>query len=270
MKHIRGLDTKKVGNEREGAVMKRKVLLTGATGRIGSFCTKSWLESDAYDLVLTDMRAPKESYGLPFHLVNLSDFDTVRSLCEGVDTVVHLGADPSMQATWESLLPNNLISTYNVFESAHQAGCRRVLFASSVNAVLGYPNEVQVHIDQPIRPINLYGATKVWGEGVASSYSASTALSCLCLRFGWVVDRDSEAIHLGVRHLDITSTLHDMAQFITKAIEAPDTVKYGVFHGISNNRYKRLDITTSREALGFEPQDDGFEIAERNAARQPV
>jgi len=250
--------------------MKRKILLTGAAGNIGSFCTKTWVESGDYDLMLTDIRPPEESYSLPFAVANLSDFAAVRPLCEGVDTVVHLGADPSMQATWESLLPNNLIATYNVFEAAYQAGCRRVLFASSVNAVLGYPVEVQVHIDQPVRPINLYGATKVWGEGVASSYSASTPLSCLCLRFGWVVDRDSAAINQGVQFLDMTSTYHDIAQFITKAIEAPDALKYGVFHGISNNRYKRLDITTSRDLLGFEPQDDGFEIAARNAAKQLV
>lgn len=248
--------------------MKRKILLTGASGRIGSFCTRMWVHDGTYDLVLTDLRAPQETFGLPFHLVDLADFDAVRALCENVDTVVHLGADPSMQATWESLLPNNLIATYNVFEAASQANCRRVIFASSINAVFGYPHDVQVHIDQPVRPINLYGATKVWGEGVASSYSASTRLSCLCLRFGWVVDRDSAAIHLDVKHLDITSTFDDIAQLIAKSIEAPDTVKYGIFHGISNNRYKRLDISSARDILGFEPRDDGFEIATRNAARQ--
>jgi UDP-glucose 4-epimerase len=250
--------------------MKRKVLVTGAAGRIGSFCTKTWVEANAYDLVLTDVRTPETTYDLPFHQVNLADFDAVRPLCEGIDTVVHLGADPRMEAPWESLLPNNLIATYNVFESAHQAGCRRVIFASSVNAVFGYPPDVQVHINEPIRPINLYGATKVWGEGVASSYSASTALSCICLRFGWVVDRNSEWIHPGITFLDITATLQDMAQLITKAIDAPDTLKYGVFHGISNNRYKRLDITSSREILGFDPQDDGFAIAEANAAKASV
>lgn len=247
--------------------MKRRVLLTGAAGRIGSFCTKTWVEQADYDLVLTDVRPLAANYGLPFHEVDLSDFAAVRALCDGVDTVVHLGADPRMEATWESLLPNNVIATYNVFESAHQANCRRVIFASSVNAVLGYPQDVQVHIDQPIRPINLYGATKVWGEGVASSYSASTDLSCLCLRFGWVVDRDSESIHPRIPFLDTTSTFQDIAQLITKAIDAPDTLKYGIFHGISNNRYKRLDITSAREVLGFAPQDDGFEIAQRNAER---
>jgi uronate dehydrogenase len=135
----------------EGAMMKRKILLTGASGLIGSFCTQRWVADDCYDLVLTNIRAPKKGYDLPFHLINLADFGAVRPLCEGIDTVVHLGADPSMQATWESLLPNNLIATYNVFESAHQANCRRVVFASSVNAVIGYPEDVQVHIDTASR-----------------------------------------------------------------------------------------------------------------------
>src|SRR5690606_4581175 len=111
--------------------MKRKVLITGAAGRIGSFITKQWV--DRYDLVLSDVRQPAETYGFPFHQLNLSDFDAVKQVVAGVDTVVHLGADPSMEAPWESLLPNNLIATYNVFESAAQNGCRRVIFASSVN-----------------------------------------------------------------------------------------------------------------------------------------
>ena len=184
--------------------MKKKVLITGAAGRIGSFITAQWV--DRYDLVLTDVRAPKETFGFPFHQVNLSDFDAVRPLCNGVDTVVHLGADPSMEAPWESLLPNNLIATYNVFESAHQANCSRVIFASSVNAVLGYPADEQVKLNMPIRPINLYGATKVWGEGVASSYACSTNLSCISLRFGWVVDRNSPQIVPDHEYLDIAFT----------------------------------------------------------------
>lgn len=245
--------------------MKRKVLITGAAGRIGSFITAQWV--DRYDLVLTDVREPKETFGFPFTLANLSDFDAVRPLLNGIDTVVHLGADPNMEAPWESLLPNNLIATYNVFESAHQAGCRRVIFASSVNAVFGYPPDVQVHINEPIRPINLYGATKVWGEGVASSYAARTNLSCISLRFGWVVDRDSPAIQPGHEYLDIAFTYEDLTNLVACAIDAPDDLKLGVYHGVSNNRWKRLDITESIRQLGYAPKDDAFEIARANAEK---
>ena len=246
--------------------MKRKVLITGAAGRIGSFLTAQWV--DRYDLVLTDVREPKDTLGFPFHLVNLSEFDAVRPLLNGVDTVVHLGADPSMEASWESLLPNNLIATYNVFESAHQAKARRVIFASSVNSVFGYPRDVQVKLDMPIRPINLYGATKVWGEGVASSYACSTDLSCISLRFGAVMDRNNPDLMPGHQYLDIVFTYEDLTNLVTGAVEAPDDLKLGVFHGVSNNRWKRLDITESIRQLGYNPQDDGFAMAEANAARK--
>jgi nucleoside-diphosphate-sugar epimerase len=241
--------------------MKRKVLITGAGGRIGSFITKQWVER--YDLVLTDIHPPKETYGFPFHQVNLADFDAVRALCDGVDTIVHLGADPSMEATWESLLPNNVIATYNVFESAAQAGCRRVVFASSVNAVFGYEPDVQVQINMPIRPINVYGATKVWGEALASAYVAKSNLSAICLRFGAVMDRENPGITFDHHYLDIVLTYEDLTLLVAGAIDAPDSLEYGVFHGVSNNRWKRLDITNARELLGYNPQDDAFEIARR-------
>jgi nucleoside-diphosphate-sugar epimerase len=245
--------------------MKRKVLITGAAGRIGSFITAQWV--DRYDLVLTDVRTPKETFGFPFHQVNLSSFDDVRPLLNGIDTVVHLGANPSMEAPWDSLLPDNLISTYNVFESAHQAKARRVIFASSVNAVFGYPRDIQVKLDMPIRPINLYGATKVWGEGVASSYAMSTDLYCISLRFGWVVDRNNPQIVPEHEYLDIAFTYEDLTLLIAGAIDAPDDLKLGVFHGVSNNQWKRLDITESTRQLGYNPQDDAFAIARANAEK---
>jgi hypothetical protein len=172
-----------------------------------------------------------------------------------------------MEATWDSLLPDNLISTYNVFESAHQAKARRVIFASSVNAVFGYPPDIQVKLDMPIRPINLYGATKVWGEGVASSYACSTDLSCISLRFGAVTDRNDPSVLPGHHYLDIFFSYEDLTLLVAGAIDAPDDLKLGVFHGISNNKWKRLDITESIRQLGYNPQDDGFAIAEANAAK---
>ena len=197
----------------------------------------------------------------PFTQADLSDFDAVRPLCDGIDTVVHLGADPRMDAPWESLLPNNVIAAYNVFESARQAGCRRVVYASSINAVLGYPLDQQVQTSQPVYPVNLYGATKCWGEALARYYSAAHGLSCLCLRFGAVQYRDSEWIHLDHHYIDIIQTLDDNARLIAAAVEAGDDVQFGNFHGISDNRYKRLDMTDTKEILNYTPQDDAFEMA---------
>ena len=66
---------------------------------------------------------------------------------EGQDAVVHLAADTAVEATWESTLSNNFVSTYNVFEASKRAGVRGVVFASSQHATGGY------YLDEPWKHI---------------------------------------------------------------------------------------------------------------------
>lgn len=248
--------------------MTRKVLLTGAAGNIGTFFRTTYAAH--YDFVLTDQQMIEETGGCPFTQADLSDFTAIRPLFDGIDTVVHLGADPRMEAPWESLLPSNVIGLYNVFEAAHQAGCRRVVFASSINAVFGYPADVQIHTDMLWNPINLYGATKCWGEAVARYYANAHGLSGLCLRFGAAQPRDSEMIDLDHPYIDIILTYDDCARLIAAAVDAPDDLSYGISHGVSNNRYKRMDIDDTRAILGYEPQDDAFVLAAQRQHPKPA
>ena len=251
--------------------MTRRVLLTGAAGRIGSFFHDAY--TDAYDFSLTDIVEPAETKGAPFKQADLSDFDAVRPLCDGIDTVVHLGADPSMDAPWESLLPNNVVATYNVFESARQAGCRRVVYASSINAVLGYPRDQQVHTSQPVYPDQPVWRDEMLGRGAGPLLfgRARPLLHYVC-GFGAVQDRNSEWIHWDHEYVEIIQTLEDNASLIAAAVEAgAEDVKFGNFHGISDNRYKRLDMTDTKAILNYTPQDDAFEMARRrgNAVGAP-
>jgi nucleoside-diphosphate-sugar epimerase len=252
--------------------MTRKILITGAAGRIGSFLTNQW--KDKYDLVLTDLRQPQETFGLPFTQANLTEFETMLQLCQGVDSVVHLGADPSMEAPWQSLLPNNIIGLYNVFEAAAQAKARRVVFASSVNAVFGYPADVQITTQMPVNPINLYGATKCWGEAVARVYAHNKKFSAICLRFGAVSYRPGvdpayeERYRLDHPYLDIVLTMEDLTKLVTASIEAPDDLWFGVYHGSSNNRWKRMDISDARQEIGYAPEDDAFAFAAQARAER--
>lgn len=244
--------------------MKRTILLTGAAGRIGTFLTRQWI--DKYDLHLTDVKRPKETFGLPYDEADVADYDAIAGLCQEADTVVHLGADPRMDAPWESLLPNNVIGTYNVFEAAHRAGCRRVIFASSVNAVLGYPADKQVHTHMPVYPINLYGATKCWGEAVGRYYAHTHGLSVICLRFGAVSQRPGtpeydKRYDISHPYLDMILTMEDLTDLVTKSVEAPDTLDFAIYHGVSNNRWKRLDISDARNEIDYTPEDDAFAIA---------
>ena len=99
-----------------------------------------------------------------------ADYGQMLAACTGVDVVVHLAADPNPGSDWEtSLLPRNVIGCYNAFHAAHQAGCSRIVFASSVNAVNGFEAEnwhgaTGLGVDTPVWPVNVYGAAKCFGE----------------------------------------------------------------------------------------------------------
>ena len=162
---------------------KLHVLITGAAGRVASILRQHW--GDRYRLRLADVR-PVEDLDLHEEYVELdiTDLEAFTTACEGIDTVLHLAADPSPKADfYQSLLSLNIIGGYNGFEAARRAGCRRLVFASSINAVLGYGQDGQAASwEVPIYPQNVYGATKCWGEALARAYDHEHALSCICVR----------------------------------------------------------------------------------------
>lgn len=240
----------------------KKVLLTGAAGYIGQLLIKHL--AHLYDFALTDIRQPANVRGFPFLPADITDLDALRPLCQGIDTVVHLAAASRPNATWEQLLPNNLIGVYNIFQAASEGGCRRVIFPSSIHVVDGYPKDVQVNPHMPVRPLTLYGATKAGGEAMASFYAHQKNLSAICLRIGWVMPRNDHRLRPDFPHLDLVLTHEDLLRLAVASIDAPDDLRFGIFQGISNNRWKRLDMSNTQGLLKYEPQDDAFELAKRN------
>ena len=246
-----------------------KILITGAAGRIGQLLVKNL--ADKHNLTLTDIDKPINTAGFPFKKANLEVFDSILELCKGQDMILHFGASPSKKAPWEKVLPNNIIGTYNVFEAAFRSKCKRVIFASSVNAVNGYPQDMQIHNDQTPNPHTLYGASKVWGEALARMYAEHKNMSIHCLRFGWVASEKEIKIRADVRNNqeepipspDRIITHKDTASIVKACIKAPSDIKFGIFHALSNNRWKRLDISDTSKILNWKPMDDVFEILER-------
>jgi hypothetical protein len=132
-----------------------------------------------------------------------------------------------------------------------------VILASSINAVAGYPADVQVTTAMPVAPANLYGATKAFGEAMGRYYADQRNLSVLCLRLGAVVAPNDARIAPGHPLLDSMLTTADLLKLYDACL-ASEHVRFGIFHGISENRFKRLDISDTRSVLRFEPCDDAF------------
>ncbi|HET7093910.1 MAG TPA: NAD(P)-dependent oxidoreductase, partial [Thermomicrobiales bacterium] len=162
------------------------VLLTGAAGRIGTAFRRA--EGERYHFRLADLRtddlADTPGDGHQIVRLDVADLDACRDACAGMAAVVHLAADPNPNADFAaSLLANNIVGAHNVFLAAAEAECRRVVFASSVQTVRGYPPDAPIPVDVTTRPENLYGASKCWGEAAASAYAAQ-GLSVICVRIG--------------------------------------------------------------------------------------
>jgi nucleoside-diphosphate-sugar epimerase len=234
------------------------ILLTGAGGRIGSAFRA--YAGDRYRLRLADrdIEALGDPRGHEVFLLDVADPQGCQAACAGMDVVIHLAADPSPAADfYGSLLDNNVKATYNIFRAAKDQGCRRVIYASSIRALEGYPQGAPVAPDVPVRPIDMYGVSKCFGEATAH-YFAAEGLSSIVIRIGtfeatWARKPSSEA------GLSRIISKRDMGQLLIRCIETPD-IPFAIVHGLSDNRVKRLDIESTKALLGYAPQDDAFEL----------
>jgi uronate dehydrogenase len=247
------------------------VLLTGASGTIGSGFRDEYLRryQAAYDLRLgvhsTAFEDPRFSDVVR---LDVEDPASLRSALNGVEAVIHLAANPDWEAEDfdDELLGPNIVGAYNVFEAARAAGCRRIVYASSVHAIMGYPVDFQAHEQDPPRPDTLYGVTKVFGESLCSSYAYLHEMSCIAVRIGaYVPDDEREKVceSDNPQLLDIVISQRDMAQLLHRCIMAPPDVRYAVVAGVSDNRFKRMSIEGTRSLLGYAPEDDAFEWSQR-------
>lgn len=240
--------------------VRRTVLVTGAAGRIGSDFAERYAER--YDLRLM-VRRPPEDGGLErwgeVVTGTLDDLDGLKRLCAGVDTVLHLAADASPSATWGSVLPTNIVGTYNVYVAAKAAGCRRVVYASSIHAVSGYGPDVQVKTSEPPNPGDLYGVSKVFGEALGRYMAEQEGLSVIAVRIGGFQPPETARDPGNVGMLDAFVSERDLAQLLARCIDV-EGLRWAVLHGLSGNRYNRLDISDARALLGYAPEDDAFAL----------
>jgi uronate dehydrogenase len=248
----------------------RRVLITGARGLIGQLLRKALAED--YEVAGVDRRGRGGQDGL-------SRADTARlwhaeRAVEGADVVIDL-ASAHWQQPWDVVRRNNIPAAWNTLEAARRRGVRRVIYASS-NHVTGLyecdepyvrivagdydgldPATVpRISTAMPIRPDSPYGVGKALGEAAARYYAEEHGLSVLCLRIGTLnrAGRPSAP-----RHFATLLTHPDMASLIRCCIEAPPDLTFGVFYGVSANRWRIWDIEDARHAIGYEPSGDAEE-----------
>ena len=240
---------------------KRRILITGGCGKIGSYFAKFALNK--YVIRIVDRVAWDTTRHGPFPdesvVLDLQNLAACQQACEGIDMVIHLAADPSPEAGFvDSLLGNNIIAVYNMFRAAKDAGCQRFIFASSVHAVAAYPADIQVKVNMPVRPKNLYGVSKCFGEALAAYFAFNEGLPSIVLRIGAYLFPE-EYQHLSSAERDAFLSPDDFNDLLIQCLETPH-ITFAIAHAISDNKFKRLDLTETKELLGYQPKADAFYI----------
>ncbi len=168
---------------------QRTVLLTGATGYIGSH---TWvaLQAAGHRVVGVDDFS-NSSPGVLQRLAAICGFAPVfekADVCDAQalarifakhepDAVVHFAAFKAVGASVSSPLSyyaNNLGGLLGVCHAMQAQGCRHFVFSSSAT-VYGVPESLPIREDAPLAATNPYGQTKLMGETVLRDLQASDA-----------------------------------------------------------------------------------------------
>ena len=231
----------------------KKLVLTGAAGRLGSYLREP-LSKLCDELVSSDIATDlgKLYPGERYQRADLARFDEIDALLDGADMVVHFGAI-SDEAPFETLLGPNFIGAYNIWESAHRNGLRRVVHASSIHAVGMYKRQEFIGTDVPHRPDTFYGLAKCFAEDLARLYWDKRGLVSVCLRIL------SAAQVTSVRALGTWLSYDDLIQLVRRAIDTPIT-GFSIVYGVSNNDRVPVDNSKAR-FLGYRPRDNAEQFA---------
>ncbi len=169
-------------------------LVTGGAGTIGSTIVDQLIDAGAAEIRVLDnfVRGRHENLAAAMpsgrvHVIegDIRDVDTVRGATTGVDVVFHQAAIRITQCAEEPRLALEVLAdgTFNVLEAAVAAGVRKVVAASSAS-VYGLATEFPTTESQhPWANDTLYGAAKVFNEGMLRSFHAMNGLDYVALRY---------------------------------------------------------------------------------------
>lgn len=247
--------------------MIETVLITGSSGTIGTVLAKALV--DGYTVRGVDVRS---SDMVDTTVADMTDLDAVESAFEGADVVIDLAANADQYIDWDEAYRNNYAATRNAFEAARRVGARRLIFASSNHAVGNFELDspyreivagdysglmpaqfTRVDESCPIRPDGAYGIGKALGESIGRYYSDVHGLSVMCLRIGTANPEDRP---LTVRNLATFLFHRDLVQLVKRCIEAPPSVRFGIYYGVSNNLWRFWDLANAEREIGYRPTED--------------
>lgn len=273
----------------------RRVVVTGAAGYVAGLMLPDL--GRRYELTLLDVRR-EDRRGNAVAGVTAADLtdnnrDRYRAHFAGADAVVHAAfVRPPAAANGDSIAAQsearfrselaNVAMAYNVYQTAREAGVRRVVMISSNHAADYYEPLILdgacdlVTPGMQERAVGYYGWAKATyehlgfifaqGEPGEAGEPGEPPLENVQIRIGGPRENDLERAAPGNlrqvrRGLAVYLSRRDLVQLIVKSIETADIrdrhgVPFQVFYGISNNSHAFWSIANARRVIGYAPRDN--------------
>ncbi len=253
---------------------KKKVLVTGAAGYIGSILVRLLLNKGYEVIAYDNLRFGGESLvelfnnkNFRFIKADVRDTEKIKEAINGIDYVVHLAAivgDPACAKEPELAKEINLEATENIYKVSEEYGVKRFVFASTCSNY-GKMKDSEGYVDEtsPLRPVSLYAETKVQVELFLLNQPKTNICKPVILRFSTVYGvsprmrfdltvneftRDltlgKELIIYGEQFWRPYCHVQDLARSVVLALESPEEkVAFEVFNvGDTNENYQKRMI----------------------------
>jgi UDP-glucose 4-epimerase len=176
---------------------ENRVLLTGGAGFIGSHLADKLIQMDREVVCIDNFSSGKMEY--IDHLMSNRRFALIRAdlykedfsdVLRDSDCVFHVAANPDVRLGADDTrihLDQNVTVTYNVLEAMRKNDVEGILFTST-STVYGEATVIPTPEDYgPLKPISLYGASKLACEALISAYCHTFGMKATSFRFANVV-----------------------------------------------------------------------------------
>jgi len=177
-----------------GNLQAKRILITGGAGLVGSHIADLLVRESNPEIIVFDnfVRGRKENLAWALangriQIVNgdIRDTKLLREVMQGVELVFHQAAIRITQCAEEPRLALEVLAdgTFNVLEAAVAAKVKKVVAASSAS-VYGLAEEFPTtEKHHPYNNRTLYGAAKVFNEGLLRSFHEMYGLDYVALRY---------------------------------------------------------------------------------------
>jgi nucleoside-diphosphate-sugar epimerase len=177
----------------------KRILVTGATGQIGSELTielrKKYGKDDVVAVGHKKKPSEKLSESGPFEFVDTTEKENIEKVAKkyDIDTVYHLAAvlsavgEENPQVAWHV----NMDGLYNILEVAREHDMSRVFWPSSIAAFGPNAPRVNTPQDATLIPRSMYGVTKVAGELLCNYYFNRFGLDVRSVRYPGIISSET-------------------------------------------------------------------------------